>query len=228
MPRPRKVVPPELPPKSSPKVCAKSASTNASTTKVPKTKVAKTKVGGDSLRPKTQKPQAQDQKPGDDQSVAGPGLSPQLIGQIAMLCQLGATDEEIGQFFGASRKALQGYKLRYPELVEAMQVGKAHADTRVERSLYSRAVGFTHRAVKIFYDHRLGEVVEHEYTEVHPPETAACIFWLKNRRPDVWRDAFVDATPPEEKARIAQEALQKLLAVEGHPVIDVQAKEVRK
>jgi hypothetical protein len=26
------------------------------------------------------------------------------------------------------------------------------------------------------------------YTEHCPPDTTACIFWLKNRRPDLWRE----------------------------------------
>ena len=35
------------------------------------------------------------------------------------------------------------------------------------------------------------EVVEHrsEYIERYPPDTASAIFWLKNRRRDLWRDA---------------------------------------
>lgn len=217
--------PSQLPPSQTPKAWAQSSKSAAAKAKKPTAKP-------DDQSASTKKPKASDQSSVVDQAQKPTsderGMTPQLIAQIKMLCHLGATDDEISQFFGVTRLALHGYRLKFPELAEAMKVGKEHADTRVERSLYSRAVGFTHRAVKIFYDQRLGEVVEHEYTEVHPPETAACIFWLKNRRPDVWRDAFVDATPPEEKARIAQEALQKLLAVEGAPVIDVQAKEVKK
>ena len=36
---------------------------------------------------------------------------------------------------------------------------------------------------------RDGKIVEHKYVEHYPPDTAAICFWLKNRRPDQWRDA---------------------------------------
>jgi len=32
------------------------------------------------------------------------------------------------------------------------------------------------------------EPIHSTYTERYPPDTAVCIFWLKNRRPDLWRD----------------------------------------
>ena len=38
-----------------------------------------------------------------------------------------------------------------------------------------------------------GEYTHVPYVEHLPPDTTACIFWLKNRRRDEWRDR-VDAT----------------------------------
>ena len=35
---------------------------------------------------------------------------------------------------------------------------------------------------------RDGKTVEHKYIEHYPPDVTACLFWLKNRRPDRWRD----------------------------------------
>jgi hypothetical protein len=46
-------------------------------------------------------------------------------------------------------------------------LGKEASDDRVERSLYQLAIGWNGQ----------------------PPNTTAAIFWLKNRRPDRWRDA---------------------------------------
>lgn len=154
-------------------------------------------------------------------------LTDKLIDQIKRLCQFGATDSEICDFFGINTNHLYTYKLAFPELAAAMSAGKVCADTRVERSLYARAIGFRHKAIKIFYDQQTGRCVEHEYEEVHPPETGACIFWLKNRKPDVWKDAFAGSVlPPDEQAKVAQEALAKLMAVTGSPdIIEVQAKE---
>ena len=68
-----------------------------------------------------------------------------------------------------------------------LDAGKQAADDRVERSLYQRANGYSHPAVKTFMT-RDGKTVEHKYTEHYPPDTTAAIFFLKNRRPDRWRD----------------------------------------
>ena len=66
------------------------------------------------------------------------------------------------------------------------EVGRV-SDSRVEKSLYQRANGYSHPAVKVFMT-RDGKTVEHKYIEHYPPDVTACLFWLKNRRPDRWRD----------------------------------------
>jgi hypothetical protein len=50
--------------------------------------------------------------------------------------------------------------------VRPLKAGKEASDDRVERSLYQLAIGWNGQ----------------------PPNTTAAIFWLKNRRPDRWRD----------------------------------------
>jgi hypothetical protein len=60
------------------------------------------------------------------------------------------------------------------------------ADAEVAEKLFKRATGYSHDAVKIFNDQ--GAPLQVPYTEHYPPDTTACIFWLKNRRPDLWRD----------------------------------------
>ena len=69
------------------------------------------------------------------------------------------------------------------------KAGKAEADVRVERSLYQRAVGYSYDAVKIFCD-KNGKVTRVPYPEHVPPDFTAQIFWLKNRDPAHWRDAW--------------------------------------
>jgi hypothetical protein len=67
-------------------------------------------------------------------------------------------------------------------------VGKATADARVEQSLYRRALGYSHDAVKIFMPAGAVAPVIAPYVEHYAPDTTAAIFWLKNRRPDECRD----------------------------------------
>lgn len=113
-------------------------------------------------------------------------LKPEHIEQARKLALLGATDKEIADFFEVSDRTLYRWKNDSAEFCQALKAGKEVADDRVERSLYHRAVGYTYSAVKIF-QHQ-GVPVEVPYDEHIPPDTTACIFWLKNRKPGEWRD----------------------------------------
>ncbi len=109
--------------------------------------------------------------------------------QAQKLCELGATDAEIAEFFGVVYFTLVRWKSQFPEFNAALKTAHAAADTRVERSLYQRAIGYTYEAVKIFMPAGASEPVYAPYREVVPPDTTAQIFWLKNRKREEWRDA---------------------------------------
>ena len=68
----------------------------------------------------------------------------------------------------------------------SLKRGKSVAKAEVADRLYQRALGYTHPAVKILQDKGTPVVVP--YDQHYPPDTIACIFWLKNRRPDLWRE----------------------------------------
>jgi hypothetical protein len=101
------------------------------------------------------------------------------------LCELGATDADIAEAFGVARSTIFNWRGEHPEFNAACKVGKEAADDRVEESLYRRAVGYDYKAVKIFAND--GAPIYAEYMEHLPPETAAAIFWLCNRRSKTWR-----------------------------------------
>ena len=107
--------------------------------------------------------------------------------QAAKLCALGATDRELSDFFKVSESTLNLWKLEYPKFSESLKLAKEEADNRVEQSLYRRALGYSHDAIKIVGSPKDG-IEKVPYVEHYPPETTACIFWLKNRRSDLWRD----------------------------------------
>lgn len=111
---------------------------------------------------------------------------PEFVEQARKLCQLGATDLELADFFGVTDRTIYRWQTEFPEFCQALKAGKDPADDRVERSLFHRANGYTYDAVKIMAVK--GEVVKVPYREHVPPDTTACLFWLKNRRPDKWRD----------------------------------------
>jgi len=116
------------------------------------------------------------------------------------LCALGATDDEIADFFDVHVATIHRWKHRHPMFCDALKVGKDSADDRVERSLYQRALGYSHPEDKVFSTGgKDGEPLIVPTVKHYPPDTTAAIFWLKNRRPDEWRDrqelAVSDAQP---------------------------------
>lgn len=117
---------------------------------------------------------------------------PEYAEQARKLCLLGAIDKDLAEFFGVSETTINNWKVAQPEFLESLKAGKVKADATVAQSLYRRAVGYAHPAVKILTvadGSNLGSHVEQvPYTERYAPDTAAAIFWLKNRRPDLWRD----------------------------------------
>lgn len=107
------------------------------------------------------------------------------------LCQAGATDSEIADFFGVSTRTIYRWKLEYPEFCQAIAAGKEIADERVERSLYQNATGFAYKeqqAIKIKVDQHQEEIKVVEVERYAPAETTAASLWLRNRRPEKWRD----------------------------------------
>jgi len=111
---------------------------------------------------------------------------PEYAAQAAKLCALGATDAQLADFFEVAISTIALWKVQHAEFSDAIKVPKAEADERVEQSLYRRAMGYEHDEVDI----RVvgGEIVETPIRRYYPPDTAALIFWLKNRKKDEWRD----------------------------------------
>lgn len=112
---------------------------------------------------------------------------PEFADQALKLCRLGATDRELADFFQVNEDTINEWKKMHPEFSESLKEGKGMADAEVADKLYKRATGYRHMAVKIA---STPDGREHltQYEEHYPPDTTAAIFWLKNRRPDLWRD----------------------------------------
>lgn len=117
---------------------------------------------------------------------------PEYAKQAYHLALLGATDADLARAFSVSHATIDNWKAKHPDFLGSLKAGKEQADANVAKSLYRRALGFSHKAVKILtvaQGNNGGSVVEEvPYVEKYPPDTTAAIFWLKNRRPDLWRD----------------------------------------
>lgn len=105
---------------------------------------------------------------------------------ILKLAEEGKTDAQIAAVIGVSEKTFHAWKHAHPDFRESLKKSKGVADRMVELALFQRAVGYSQPAIKFFMHE--GCVIAEDYTEHYPPDVTACIFWLKNRRPDQWRD----------------------------------------
>ncbi len=116
---------------------------------------------------------------------------PEYAEQARKLCLLGATDKELADFFGCNEATINNWKTRHPDFLESIKKGKDIADGEVADRLYRRAMGYSHedediRTISI--GDGMSEIIKTPTVKHYPPDTAACIFWLKNRQKGKWRD----------------------------------------
>ncbi len=108
----------------------------------------------------------------------------------------GLTDEQIAHNAGVTAKTLYEWKNKYRDICEALKKGKEIVDFEVESALLNKALS---------------------------GDTTAQIFWLKNRRPDKWRDkpaddkqqATTDDDPITKSLKEAARAIQQTNAGAG-------------
>lgn len=144
------------------------------------------------------------------------------------LSLLGATDKEMADFFGVAERTLHRWKKTEPAFCQSLKEGKLSADAEVSDRLNQRARGFEYdeaqpiKLKEVIYDKgkRVKETERIEVVMVHrvvPPDTTACIFWLKNRRPAQWRDRVPEDSnaDPTEIARQIRDAMRQADSADG-------------
>lgn len=113
-------------------------------------------------------------------------FNPKQLAQIKKALEAGFTDIDLAILLNVTEKTINNWKSANEEFLQSLNAGKKVADDKVEASLFHRANGYSHDAVKIFNDD--GKPLIVPYTERFPPDPTSCIFWLKNRRANEWRD----------------------------------------
>ena len=114
-------------------------------------------------------------------------LTPEGLLKIEGWARDGLTDEQIAQNVRISRETLYAWKKKYPDISDALKRGKDVVDRQVENALLKRALGYEYEEVKKKFE--CGVMTERTVTKKEViPDTTAQIFWLKNRKPDKWRD----------------------------------------
>lgn len=112
----------------------------------------------------------------------------------------GLTDENMAHNIGIAKSTFCKWKNEHHEFKDILKKNKEVADIIIENALYKKATGYTvslkktFKVKEVFYDDNGKKIRETEklvdgYDEMHiPADTTAQIFWLKNRRKEVWRD----------------------------------------
>lgn len=120
-------------------------------------------------------------------------LEPEGLLKIEGWARDGLTDEQIANNIGIAASTLYEWKNAYSEISESLKRGKEVVDRMVENALLKRALGYSYKETtrELVVDKDTGEaeikitkIVEKEVV----PDTTAQIFWLKNRKPEQWRD----------------------------------------
>ncbi len=95
-------------------------------------------------------------------------------------------DSQIAEFLGIQVSTLNNWKKMHPSFVESLKKAKDTIDNVIISSLFKRAKGFREKEAKVFCHE--GMIISEEFEKVYPPDPTSMIFWLKNRRPDEWRE----------------------------------------
>lgn len=114
-------------------------------------------------------------------------LTPEGLLKIEGWARDGLIDEQIAQNIGIRAATLYEWKKRFPQFSEALKKGKEIVDRQVENALLKRALGYEYEEIKEKFED--GVLTERTVTKKEVvADTTAQIFWLKNRKPDTWRD----------------------------------------
>ena len=114
-------------------------------------------------------------------------LTPEGLLKLEGWARDGLTDEQIAVNIGISRSTLNAWKDKYSDISDTLKRGKDVVDRRVENALLKRALGYEYEEVKEKFEGNVMTERTVAKKEVIPDVTAQ-IFWLKNRKPDKWRD----------------------------------------
>lgn len=97
----------------------------------------------------------------------------------------GATDQELAEAFGVSKRTILRWKEDHPSFAESYQKGKDVADAKVKKALYQRAIGYTitdtEKTIDMDKDGNPKPVRVKTITKTIVPDTMAAMYWLNNR-----------------------------------------------
>lgn len=132
--------------------------------------------------------------------------------QAYLHCLLGATDEDLAKLFSVTEQTINNWKEAHPSFFESIKKGKDIADAKVAQALFARATGYSHPDTHFsVYE---GTVTATPTVKHYQPDTAAAVFWLKNRQKSKWRDKVEVETTHREGAKLKAWTAEEIDAFE--------------
>lgn len=111
-------------------------------------------------------------------------LEPENLIRIEGWASDGLTEKQIAEDkMHVSLTSLKDWKNKFPPIMTALKRGKEVPDREVENALFKSAIGYERTETVID-----SKGFEHTITKWYPPNITAIIFYLKNRKPEQWRD----------------------------------------
>ena len=135
-------------------------------------------------------------------------LKPENLNIIEGWAREGLTNAQIAKNIGINQDTLYAWLKKYPEFSESLKKGKITVDYEVENALLKRALGYDYDEVKTIKgkDDQIKETI---VTRKHmPPNVVAQIYWLKNRKPELWRDKVEFAEEDDDQVKAFLQALR--------------------
>lgn len=113
-------------------------------------------------------------------------LEPDGLMLISAWARDGLTLVQIAKNVGVADSTFREWKARFPAIAAALKRSRELADIEVENALFKRAIGYEYTEKTVVTSSK--GVSETIVTKRMAPDVGAQAFWLKNRRPDIWKE----------------------------------------
>lgn len=111
-------------------------------------------------------------------------FSRDILRQTEWLSKLGATNQELADFFEVSLKTVEYWLRHHENFKRARTRGKEIADMHVVEKLYQRCIGYDFKEqhlVPTKKGHKTVSIIKH-----CPPDVKAIAYWLSRRQRQYW------------------------------------------
>ena len=127
-------------------------------------------------------------------------LKPENLIKVEGWAKDGLSNEQIAKNIGIATSTFHVWQNRFADFSDAIKKGKETVDREVENAMHKAATGYWVTEEKTFIEEVDGK--RKQKIERHKkwiaPSVGAQVYWLKNRKPDVWNERNQPETVSQE------------------------------